>query len=140
MRILSLLAALVCTALFATGLSAADFPEISHDDLKAAIAAKTVTVIDVNGTQSWKEAHIPGAIDFKTAKADLAKVLPANKGALIVAYCGGPSCGAWQRAAKAVSDLGYTNVKHYKDGISGWKEHGALTEGTGEAEKADCCK
>jgi rhodanese-related sulfurtransferase len=105
----------------ACSLFAGEYPEISIADLKAAIAAKTVTLIDVNGTKSYQEGHIPGAVDYATVKANLAKALPANKGALVVAYCGSPKCNMYQTAAKAAADLGYTNVKHLKAGISGWK-------------------
>jgi rhodanese-related sulfurtransferase len=99
---------------------AGDFPEISITDLDKAITAKKATVIDVNGTDSWKQGRIPGAINFEAEKAKLATLLPKDKDALIVAYCGGPECGAYQAAAKAAKDLGYTNVKHLKAGISGW--------------------
>jgi len=79
-----------------------------------------VIVIDVNGTASYKQGHIPTAIDFQKTK-DLAKVLPENKDALIVAYCGGPKCGAHAKATVAAKKLGYTNVKHLSAGKSGWK-------------------
>jgi rhodanese-related sulfurtransferase len=108
--------------LLAAAASAAEFPDISISDLKTAIAAKTVTVIDVNGTDSYKSGHIPGAIDFDASKDKLAKLLPKDKDALVVAYCGGPTCGAYQTAAKAAQQLGYKNVKHLAAGISGWKE------------------
>lgn len=117
----SLLVALCLTL----GLSAAEgkFPDISHTDLVSAIEAKKVVVIDVNGSDSYAESHIDGAIDYQATKADLASKLPADKSTLIVAYCGGPSCGAWKQAAKAVAELGYTNVKHYSAGITGWNEN-----------------
>jgi rhodanese-related sulfurtransferase len=108
-------------ALAAT-LSAGEFPDITINDLKTVIEAKKVTVIDVNGTESYKAGHIPGAIDFDATKGELARLLPKDKDALVVAYCGGPSCGAYQSAAKAAKKLGYKNVKHLSAGISGWKE------------------
>src|SRR5258706_19513 len=83
--------------------AAYEYPNISIDDLKAAIADKKVTVIDANGSDSWKEAHIPGAIDFEANKKELAKVLPKEKDALIVAYCGGPPCIAYKAPATAAS-------------------------------------
>jgi rhodanese-related sulfurtransferase len=112
------------------GLSAADgaFADIRHADLVAAIDAKKVVVIDVNGSESFKGGHITNAIDFQAAKADLAKSLPEDKSTLVVAYCGGPACGAWKKAASAVAALGYTNVKHYSAGISGWNEKTAATK------------
>jgi rhodanese-related sulfurtransferase len=106
----------------------AEYGEISIDELKKAIADKKVTLIDVNGTDSWKDGHIPGAIDFATAKADLKSKLPADKNALVVAYCGNENCGAYARGAKAAAELGYTNVKHFKPGIAGWKAKGEKTE------------
>ena len=107
---------------------AADYPEISHDDLKKAIEEKKVTLLDVNGSNSWKDGHIPGAVDFTTAKKDLATKLPADRDALVVAYCGNENCGAYAAGAKAAQALGYKNVKHYKPGIAGWKSKGEKTE------------
>jgi rhodanese-related sulfurtransferase len=115
-KLIALVAALVATAGFA-----AEFPDISIADLKKAIAEKKVTVIDVNGAASYKEGHVPTAIDFATQGASLASVLPADKNALVVAYCGGPQCSAYKAAANAAEKLGYTNVKHLSAGISGWK-------------------
>ena len=108
--------------------AAYEYPNISIDDLKAAIADKKVTLIDANGSDSWKEGHIPGAIDFEANKKELAKVLPKEKDALIVAYCGGPQCMAYKAAAKAAKELGYTNVRHLSAGISGWNEAKEKTE------------
>ena len=48
-----------------------EYPNISIDDLKAAIADKKVALIDANGSDSWKEGHIPGAIDFEANKDKL---------------------------------------------------------------------
>ncbi len=115
-------------ALLASVAYAGDFPDISVAELKDAIKAQKVTLIDVNGKDSWAEGHIPGAIEFGASKGKLAKLLPKDKDALVVAYCGGPSCGAYAAAAKAAKALGYTNVKHLAAGISGWKQAGEATE------------
>jgi rhodanese-related sulfurtransferase len=119
-KFVTFLCALAITPLVA--FAADKFPDISHDELKAAIAEKKVTLIDVNGSDSYKAGHIPGAIDFETSKAELAKKLPSDKNALVVAYCGNEKCSAYQRGAKAAKELGYTNVKHYSKGIAGWKQ------------------
>ena len=123
-KLLTLIAAIACTVSAYAG----EFPDISIAELKSAIADKKVTVIDVNGSDSFKAGHIPGAIDFRANKADFAKALPADKGALVVAYCGGPTCSAYAAAAAAAKELGYTNVKHLSAGISGWKDAGAPLE------------
>ncbi len=122
------LIALAFAFIAATGF-AAEFPDISIADLKQAIADKKVTVIDVNGSGSFQAGHVPSAVDFQAQGASLASLLPADKGALVVAYCGGPQCNAYKAAANKASSLGYTNVKHLSAGISGWKAAGeALTK------------
>lgn len=125
---------LLCATLLGTAAYAADYPDISVEDLKKAIDAKTATVIDVNGSDSWKAGHVPGAIDFEATSKELATKLPADKGALVVAYCGGPGCNAYTAGAKAAKALGYTNVKHLSAGIKGWKDAKQPVE-AGEAPK-----
>ena len=107
---------------------AGEYPDISIAELKTAIAAGKVTLVDVNGSESWQKAHIPGAVDFDKSKGEFKKSLPTDKKALVVAYCGGPKCNAYQAAAKAAAKLGYKNVKHLSAGISGWKDAGEKTE------------
>ncbi|MFA6288547.1 MAG: rhodanese-like domain-containing protein [Opitutaceae bacterium] len=104
------------------------YADISLPDLKAAIASGKVAVIDVNGTDSFKSGHIPGAIDFEANEAKLASLLPADKSTLVVAYCGNPQCGAYKQGASAAEKLGYTNVKHFALGIQGWKKAGENAE------------
>jgi rhodanese-related sulfurtransferase len=117
---------LIATTAFATSLYAGEFPDISIAELKAAIEAKKVTVVDVNGPASYQKGHIPTAVAYNPSS--FASALPKDKGALVVAYCGGPTCNAYSKAAKAAKDLGYTNVKHLSAGISGWKEAGEQLE------------
>ena len=121
---------LACTLALASFAMAEDkYPDISHDELKAAISKKAVTLLDVNGSESYAKAHIPGAVDFtKIKKEELAAKLPKDKAALIVAYCANENCTAYQQGAKAAKDLGYTNVKHYAKGIMGWTSAGEKTE------------
>lgn len=123
-KVLTLCAA-VCLA---ATVYAGDFQDITIPDLKAEMAAKKVTLLDANGTESWQSGHIPGALNFEATEAKLASVLPKDKNALIVAYCGNPKCMAYQAAAKAAKKLGYTNIKHLPAGIAGWKEAGEKTE------------
>ena len=115
-------------ALLAAAVYAGQYADITIGDVKSAIAEKKVTLLDANGSDSWKKGHIPGAIDFSANKEKLAQLLPKDKNALVVAYCGGPKCQAYQAAAKAAEKLGYKNVKHLVAGISGWQEAGEKME------------
>lgn len=109
---------------------AKNFGEVSLTEVAKAVETKTATFLDANSKSSFEKTHIPGAVHFKTAKKEknLANRLPAQKDALLIAYCGGPMCTAWEDAATAACELGYTNVKHYKGGLKGWKEHSKTTK------------
>lgn len=120
--------ALAVTLLLAATIYAGEIQDMTVPDLKAALDAKKVTLLDANGTKSWKEGHIPGAIDFKANQDKLASLLPADKGSLLVAYCGGPKCMAYKAAIEAAQKLGYTNIKHLPAGISGWTKAGEPTD------------
>jgi len=120
--------AFLAAVLIAAPAFGAEYPDISVTELKEAIEAKKVTVIDVNGSESYKNGHVPTALNFAEVKSDLQTKLPADKDALVVAYCGNEKCSAYKAAAKAAKELGYTNVKHLSVGIKGWKESGEKTE------------
>jgi len=109
----------------ACSLFAGEYPDISVKELQAALKDGKVAVIDVNGKKSFARGHIPTAIDFSSQGKSLSKLLPSDKSALIVSYCGGPGCGAYKRGADAAAKLGYKNIKHLSAGISGWKKAGA---------------
>jgi len=119
-KLLLTLSLLVCASVAFAG----QFPDISQKKLEKAMTDKTVTIIDVNGKDSYKAGHIPGALDYFAIKDHLAAKLPKDKNALIVAYCGSEKCGAYAQAAQAAKDLGYTNVQHFKPGLAGWKASG----------------
>ena len=139
----TILVACLAVVGFAVGLQAAEkIGEISHDELKAAIAKGKVFLVDVNGTESFNGGHIPGAIDYIANKDKFAALLPKDKSALIVAYCGNEKCGVYKKAADAAVALGYTNVKHYAPGIAGWKakeKTESVTASAGSATKKSCC-
>jgi rhodanese-related sulfurtransferase len=124
------LIALLSTLCLAVAVYAAPgkIADISHADLQAAVAKKAVTLLDVNGSDSFAEGRIPGAIDFVAQKAKIAALLPKDKKALVVAYCGNEQCSAYKAAADAALALGYTNVKHYAPGIDGWVKSGAKVD------------
>ena len=122
------LLAFLVTASVAVSAYAGEFTDISINDVNKLAESKSAVIIDVNGDDSFKAGHVPGALNFAAIKDNLATSLPKKKDALIVAYCGNPKCGAYLKAAKAAEKLGYTNIKHMSAGISGWKEAGMKTE------------
>src|SRR5678809_1173709 len=122
------LLALIVVGFVASSVLAAEFPDISINEVKDLTKSKKAVIIDVNGTESYAQGHVPGALDFEAIQAKLSETLPKDKNTLIVAYCGNPKCQAYLSAARAADKLGYKNVKHMSAGIAGWKDAGMKTE------------
>ena len=122
------LSAVLVAITLAVSAFAGEFQDISIKEVKALTKSKKAVIIDVNGTESYGKGHIPGALNYDAIKDSLSSKLPSNKDALVVAYCGGPKCMAYQAAANAASKLGYKNIKHMSAGISGWKDAGEKME------------
>ena len=102
-------------------------PDISLVELRSVVENKSsnpkpVVIIDANSESSYKQGHVPGALLYAQIESDFAKTLPANKDALIIAYCGSPMCTAWEEPAKKAKELGYTNIRHLRAGIKGWRD------------------
>lgn len=119
---------LLAVALMAATSYAAEFADISIKEVKTLAAAKQATILDVNGTESYAKGHVPTGLNYEAVKDKLASALPADKDALIIAYCGNPKCKAYKEAAEAAAKLGYKNVKHMSAGIMGWKSAGEKVE------------
>jgi len=119
---------LLAVALLAATSYAGEFADISIKEVKALAASKQAVIIDVNGTESYQKGHVPTALNYEAVKDKLASSLPADKDALIIAYCGNPKCKAYKEAAEAAEKLGYKNVKHMSAGIMGWKSAGEKLE------------
>lgn len=115
-------------ALVASVSFAGEYPDISISELEDAIKKGDVVLLDVNGSSSYANGHIPGAIDFRANADKIASLLGDNKDKLVVAYCGGPSCSAYQAGAKAAEAAGFKNIKHLSIGINGWVQAGKTTE------------
>ena len=122
------LSAVLVALTLAVSAFAGEFQDISIKEVKGLSKSKKAVIIDVNGTESYNKGHIPGALNYDAIKSDLAAKLPSNKDGLVIAYCGGPKCMAYQAAANAASKLGYKNIKHMSAGISGWKDAGEKME------------
>jgi rhodanese-related sulfurtransferase len=122
------LIALFASVFIAATAFAGEYPDISIAEVKALVGTKKATIIDVNGSDSYKAGHVPGALNFDEVEAKLASVLPEDKTALVIAYCGNPRCKAYQAAADAAHKLGYKNVKHMSAGIAGWNKAGETVE------------
>jgi len=102
---------------------------ISRDELKAAIGAGTVTVVDALGGDYYAKQHLPGAVALAPGDVGaLASAVLPDKGAAIVTYCTGPSCPNSGQVANRLTALGYADVRKYAEGIEDWTGAGLPTE------------
>lgn len=104
---------------------------ISRDELRTAIEAGGITVVDALGGEYWARQHLPGAIPLVAddVAARAAELLP-ERDAAIVTYCSNPACPNSQNVATLLEGLGYTNVRKYRDGIEDWTSAGLPVEST----------
>lgn len=100
-----------------------NYPLITKKELTKVAEEKSAVIFDVNSEESYQKIHVPNSIHYGTHKKDFLSQLPKDKNAMIVAYCGGPTCTAWKTAAEEACKLGYTNIHHFKEGIEGWKKN-----------------
>lgn len=102
---------------------------ITREELKAAIDAGTVTVVDALGGEYHAKQHLPGALALTPAEVDAqAAALLPDRDAAIVTYCSNPACPNSGQVADRLTALGYTNVRKYREGIEDWTAAGLPTE------------
>lgn len=67
------------------------------------------------------KGHIPGAVSIPHSKFDKhVSMLPKDKNALLIYYCGGLHCKLSHKSAAKAEKLGYKNVKVYAKGYPDW--------------------
>jgi rhodanese-related sulfurtransferase len=110
---------------------------ITRDELKAAIDAGSVTVLDALAGAYWEKQHLPGAIPLHADHVEqVHRELLPDREALIVTYCSNAACPNSQQVATKLEGLGYTNVRKYREGIEDWAAAGLpLESGVLEGER-----
>jgi rhodanese-related sulfurtransferase len=101
--------------------------EIKTDELKALIDAKTdFTLVDARPEKRWAISHIPGAVSIGTRayKKKAGELLPKDKSALVITYCGGSTCSMSTRIAGLLKKDGYKNINVYIGGHPAWIKAG----------------
>ena len=102
---------------------------ISRSDLKKKIDTRQVTVVEALPPKYFNDKHLPGALNLPHDQvATLAPKLLPNKAAEIVVYCANAACQNSAMAGQALRDLGYSNVREYKEGKQDWVEAGFAVE------------
>lgn len=77
-------------------------------------------LFDARPVKTFGKAHIPGARPAHPGDDNFLSLLPADKNALLVFYCGGATCPYTGEAVNIAKKAGYTNIKGYQAGLPGW--------------------
>lgn len=95
--------------------------EVSPEEARA--AAAQAVFVDVREADEWEKGHLPGALFIPRGYLELRieEKVP-DKDRPVVVYCAGGTRSAL--GARALQDLGYTNVASMRGGFTGWKEAG----------------
>jgi rhodanese-related sulfurtransferase len=103
---------------------------IDRDELKKKIDSRAPFVLlETLAPEHFRHAHLPGARNAPPDRiTELAAVLIPNKLTEVVTYCAGPTCHASSDAARELTALGYTNVRHYAGGKQDWTSAGLSIE------------
>lgn len=103
---------------------------IARDELKAKMDRwGGVVLVEALGPEHYASSHLPGAVNLPYEFVDEAeKVLP-DKGAEIVVYCMNEECSASGEEVRELTEMGYTNVRHYAAGKQDWIRAGLPVEG-----------
>lgn len=93
---------------------------------------------DARSTALYQLGHLPRAVSLPHATIDEGLYPRFARDTLFVVYCAGPHCNGAQRAALALSRLGYT-VKEMIGGVTGWLDEGFTLEGVGRDNDSSGC-
>ncbi len=91
-------------------------------------------VIDVRSKEEYNEGHIFGSFSIPNNLPDeMARLLPKNKGTLLVFYGQDSGNNLSHESARAAEKLGYNNIKVFAGGVLEWKKGFSLVALTKEA-------
>ena len=102
----------------------AEITEIDAASANALLAGPTPpALIDVRELDEWEQGHLPGATHVVRGflESRIEQVVPDHATPVIV-YCAGGARSAF--GAKALLDLGYTDVLSLAGGFTDWKRNG----------------
>lgn len=105
---------------------------ITREDLTARLESDHPPVLlEALAVAQYQSGHLPGARWFPVEQAKkLAATVAPSKEAPVVVYCASETCRNSHVAAKALVDLGYTDVSVYAGGKADWQNAGLPLERT----------
>ncbi|CRK58358.1 Cytosine/purine/uracil/thiamine/allantoin permease family protein [Alloactinosynnema sp. L-07] len=111
-------------------------PLISRDELRSAMTGGTVIVVDTMPVSYYEKEHLPGArnipgFPYENAAEFTDRFAPSvvpDKAATIVVYCSNIPCRNSEFVGRRLLELGYADVRKYREGIEDWVSAGLPTD------------
>ena len=95
--------------------------EINVEELLKIMTGKEPYYLyDARPVRRFGKAHIPSARPAHPRDDNFLSLLPEDKDALLIFYCGGPTCPHTGFAVDKARKAGYTSLKGYQAGLPGW--------------------
>ena len=85
-------------------------------------------LVEVLGEESYKDNHIPGAINIPVDKLEKDAGKKLKKTDTIVVYCANYHCPASTNAAKMLLKMGYSKTLDFKGSKKAWVDAGLELE------------
>jgi len=84
---------------------------------------RVALIVDARPALKYNAGTVPGALSIPFSQFESLKgLLPADKSAEVIFFCGGFKCNLSHKSAKAAQALGYTKVKTFAAGWPVWKK------------------
>jgi rhodanese-related sulfurtransferase len=100
-----------------------DGGNVTHEELRGALKADAIALVDVREPNEFAAGRIPGAINLPLSRFDPAE-LPSGKPIVLVCQAGGRSA----KALRAAVSAGVKDIRHYPGGTGGWRALGEAIE------------
>lgn len=101
-------------------------PTITRDDLKRKIdSGDDFVLLEALPRDAFDKGHLPNAHHLpRDMASERASELIPSKETPVVVYCSGPECESSLKAARALREMGYQNVRRFEGGKAEWKQAG----------------
>ena len=112
-------------------------PEISTDQLREILAARSAVLLDTRPHLEWAISHLPSALNvapkpgmpmslYTSDVAEIGRLVKDDRTRALVLYCNGPFCGKSKRVSDDLLKAGYSNVRRYQLGAPVWRALGGI--------------
>lgn len=104
---------------------------ITARDLRERMTSEDRPVlINALSEDAFRSKRIPGSINLTEEHLECAENVIPDKNQDIVVYCANTDCDASTKLAESLTEMGYTNVWDFEEGIAGWRNAGFRLTGT----------